>query len=76
MAATTKAERSSASGNALRYAVLELGHDATADEIRAAYRRPAKQFHPDGSDATDAHQRFIAPTEAYEILSVPIAAVL
>lgn len=66
MAATTKAERSSASGNALRYAVLELGHDATADEIRTAYRRLAKQFHPDGSDAT----------EAYEILSVPIAAAL
>lgn len=54
------------------YAVLELGHDATADEIRAAYRRLAKQFHPDVSAAPDAHQRFIALTEAYEILSVPM----
>ncbi|MBL7982404.1 MAG: DnaJ domain-containing protein [Flavobacteriales bacterium] len=54
------------------YAALGLGHDATADSIRTAYRRLAKSYHPDVSTLPDAHQRFIRITEAYEVLSDPV----
>src|SRR5437868_8086307 len=54
------------------YEVLGVKPDATADEIRKAYRKLAKQFHPDlnpGKPAAEA--RFKAVTAAHEILSDP-----
>lgn len=53
------------------YAALGLRHEATPDEIRTAYRRLAKEYHPDVSRLPDAHQRFVRITEAYEVLSNP-----
>lgn len=53
------------------YTALGLSHEATADEIRAAYRNLAKQYHPDVSALPDAQQRFVRITEAYEVLSNP-----
>ncbi len=53
------------------YAALGLTHEATADEIRTAYRRLAKQYHPDVSSLPDAQQRFVRITEAYEVLGNP-----
>src|SRR5437868_1398108 len=54
------------------YEVLGVKPNASADEIRKAYRKLAKQFHPDlnpGKPAAEA--RFKAVTAAYEILSDP-----
>ncbi len=53
------------------YSVLGVSHDASADEIRSAYRKLARQYHPDVSSATDASERFKEITVAYEILSDP-----
>src|SRR5215204_5256566 len=54
------------------YEVLGVKRDASADEIRKAYRKLAKEFHPDlnpGKRAAEA--RFKAVTAAYDILSDP-----
>ncbi len=54
------------------YEVLGVKRDAGADEIRKAYRKLAKEFHPDlnpGKPAAEA--RFKAVTAAYDILSEP-----
>src|SRR5258705_10653701 len=54
------------------YEVLGVKPDATADEIRKAYRKLAKEFHPDlnpGKPAAEA--RFKAVTAANDILSDP-----
>ena len=53
------------------YAVLGVSRGASADEIRSAYRRLARQYHPDVSGAPDAAARFKEITQAYEILSDP-----
>jgi hypothetical protein len=50
------------------YAVLQLDEHATPEEIKKAYRRLAKQYHPDVNKSPDAHDRFIEITEAYEFL--------
>jgi DnaJ-class molecular chaperone len=52
------------------YEVLGVKSDASADDIRKAYRKLAKEFHPDlnpGKPAAEA--RFKAVTAAYDILS-------
>lgn len=51
------------------YAVLEVPLTATGPEIRSAYRRLARQLHPDINPA--AGDRFKAVTEAYAVLSDP-----
>jgi molecular chaperone DnaJ len=51
------------------YEVLGVGRDASNDEIRNAYRRLAKQYHPDVNKATDAADRFKEVNEAYAVLS-------
>src|SRR5690242_4578014 len=54
------------------YEVLGVKPDATAEEIRKAYRKLAKQFHPDlnpGKPAAEA--RFKAVSAAHDILSDP-----
>jgi len=54
------------------YDVLGLPRSASAEQIRAAYRRLAKKYHPDvaGKDAS-ASERFKEVQEAYEVLSDP-----
>ena len=52
------------------YLVLGITSDATLDEIKDAYRRLAKTFHPDHYG--DNHSPFLAVQEAYAILSDPI----
>src|SRR5256885_17224970 len=54
------------------YGVLGVKPNASADEIRKAYRKLAKQFHPDlnpGKPAAEA--RFKAVSAAHELLSDP-----
>ena len=50
------------------YSILELDKNASKNEIRKAYRRLAKKYHPDVYKSSDAHEKFIEITEAYEIL--------
>lgn len=55
------------------YDILGVSPDAAPDEIRAAYRKLAKQYHPDMNRAPDAGERFIAIQQAYETLIDPDA---
>lgn len=51
------------------YAVLSIKGTATTDEIRSAYRRLTRQWHPDICHEPDAAQQFKTIQAAYEILS-------
>jgi molecular chaperone DnaJ len=51
------------------YETLGVARSATKDEIRAAYRRLARQFHPDVNKAPEAETRFKEINEAHEVLS-------
>jgi len=53
------------------YGVLGVHRNASLDEIKSAYRRLVKQWHPDVCKEPDAQETFIKIKEAYEILSVP-----
>jgi curved DNA-binding protein len=50
------------------YDTLGVKPDATAAEIKSAYRRLARKFHPDVSKEADAEARFKAVNEANEVL--------
>ena len=54
------------------YQVLGVSKSASADEIKRAYRKLAKQLHPDANpDDPNAQAKFNQVTEAYEVLSDP-----
>jgi molecular chaperone DnaJ len=53
------------------YELLGVGRDASHAEIKQAFRRLARELHPDVSEAPDADRRFRAVAEAYEVLSDP-----
>jgi len=53
------------------YRVLDVGRDASQDEIKRAYRKLARKYHPDVSDEPDAEERFKELQEAYEVLKDP-----
>lgn len=54
------------------YKVLELSKTATAEEIRAAFRKKAREFHPDvAKDKVRGAEKFKEVNEAYEVLSDP-----
>ena len=50
------------------YATLGVARTATADEIRLAYRKAARKYHPDVSKEKNAEERFKEAQEAYEVL--------
>ncbi len=54
------------------YKVLGVGRAATDDEIKKAYRRLAKKYHPDvNKGEKDAEEKFKDISEAYNVLSDP-----
>ena len=53
------------------YARLGVSSSATADLIKAAYRKKAEHYHPDKNPSLDAAARFREIQEAYEVLSDP-----
>ncbi len=53
------------------YELLEVSRDASADDLKRAYRRLARQLHPDTNPDPAAEERFKEITVAYEVLSDP-----
>jgi molecular chaperone DnaJ len=53
------------------YGVLGVRRDADADEIKKAYRRLARELHPDVNPDPALQERFKEVTQAYEVLSDP-----
>lgn len=53
------------------YEIMGVGREASADEIKRAYRRLARKFHPDVSKEKDAEAKFKEIGEAYEVLRDP-----
>ncbi|MGC8201428.1 DnaJ C-terminal domain-containing protein [Aliiroseovarius sp. PTFE2010] len=56
------------------YKTLQVERDASQDEIKRAYRKLVRKYHPDvntGPDAGDAEQKFKDVGEAYEVLQDP-----
>lgn len=54
------------------YARLGVRSDASPQAIKRAYLRLAKKLHPDLNRTTEAHERFLAVKEAYEVLANPL----
>ncbi len=53
------------------YATLGVPRDASADEVKKAYRRLARELHPDVNPDPRTQERFKEITQAYEVLSDP-----
>ena len=53
------------------YEILEVGRDASEEDIRKAFRKKALEFHPDRNKAADAAGKFKEINEAYQVLTDP-----
>ena len=53
------------------YAILGVNRDAKPDDIRKAYRKLAKEFHPDVNKSAGAEEKYKEINEAYEVLKDP-----
>ncbi len=53
------------------YAILGVSHGASRDEIRTAFRKLARQTHPDVSGDPSSYSRFVLIREGYDVLTDP-----
>ncbi|MEX2488687.1 MAG: DnaJ C-terminal domain-containing protein [Pseudomonadales bacterium] len=53
------------------YKIMGVEPDASAEEIKRAYKKLARKYHPDVSDESDAQNKFQEIGEAYDILKDP-----
>lgn len=53
------------------YGIMGVARDASAEDIKRAYRKLARKYHPDVSKEKDAEARFKEVGEAYEVLRDP-----
>ena len=53
------------------YEIMGISRDSTQDEIKRAYRKLARKYHPDVSKRADAEEKFKEVGEAYEVLKDP-----
>ncbi len=53
------------------YDILEVGRDASEEDIRKAFRQKALEFHPDRNKDADAGAKFKEVNEAYQVLTDP-----
>src|SRR5438552_18921093 len=53
------------------YEILGVSRNVTEDELKKAFRRLAKQYHPDANKEQGAEAQFVEINEAYEVLSDP-----
>jgi molecular chaperone DnaJ len=51
------------------YEILDVERTATSEEVKKAFKRAAKKFHPDVNKEADAEAKFKEATEAYDVLS-------
>jgi len=51
------------------YAILGIGRNASEEDIKKAWRRVAREYHPDVNKATGAQNKFAEAQAAYEVLS-------
>lgn len=54
------------------YAILGVPRNATLEQIKEAYRRLAKEYHPDKKPSPEAEEMFKLINEAYQVLSDPV----
>ncbi|MEV0650872.1 molecular chaperone DnaJ [Phytomonospora sp. NPDC050363] len=53
------------------YGILGVAKDATPDDLKKAYRRLAREFHPDVNPSPEAQEKFKEINAAFEVLSDP-----
>lgn len=53
------------------YEELDIAYNASQEEIKTAYRKKAKLYHPDKNASSSAAKRFLKVQEAYDVLSDP-----